>query len=369
MNRGQKGFTLVQVVIVLAIGALLLGGLVGVLWQFQIIPDRASAQLVVVPELRRSANWIKFDANKAQSFAAGTAPEYGTFRWLDYSTFPATSYEVKYYLDGNTLYRQVSIDDVPSPPMTLARHIASQSDVTFAVSDGALTATITATIDTVLGNLTQSTTVEVEMRPEQTKPLKYLLYYLHNNPTPPTGDTASQTDLPLDTTKPTATTLYNYDANRDSVAGLSLDEAAEGGDLGETDTDEFQDWLMTSPLSSSIVIDGQISLFLYAAASGFERGQAMMVDAWLRDFDPATSTYTTIATKGEAGFISESTWTAISVHFSKVVQTVPAGHKLALKIQFDGESGDDGMVDYDTTGMIAYDTTSYLSYLSIPMRP
>jgi hypothetical protein len=269
---------------------------------------------------------------------------------------------VQYYLSGNTLYRQVSIDDVTSEPEALVRHIANPSDVTFNPGNSNLTATITATIDSgITGEITRSSTIEVEMRPEQTDALKYLLYYLHNNPTPPTANTVSQTNLPLDTTKPTATTLYNYDTNRDSIAGLKLNRSAAGGHPAETDTTKFQDWLMTSTLPSSIVIDGQTSLFLGAAAWDFQIGKTMTVLAWLYDFDPATSSYTAIGRKGSVGFTSESGWTLISAHFSKVVQTVPAGHKLALKVQFDGNS--------ETEGMIAYDTISYLAFLIIPTQP
>ncbi|HUV56976.1 MAG TPA: hypothetical protein VMV84_07065, partial [Dehalococcoidales bacterium] len=38
-----------------------------------------------------------------------------------------------------------------------------------------------------------------------------ITYYLHNDPTPPTADTAAQQDLHMDESQPTATTLYNYD--------------------------------------------------------------------------------------------------------------------------------------------------------------
>ena len=103
MKRGQQGWGLLETVIVLAICGLLLSSLGPTLWQFQRLPNWASAQLVVLPELRNAGEWIRLDANKAQSFAAGTGGSYGTFRWLDYATFPATSYEVQYYLSDDTL--------------------------------------------------------------------------------------------------------------------------------------------------------------------------------------------------------------------------------------------------------------------------
>ena len=43
--------------------------------------------------------------------------------------------------------------------------------------------------------------------------------HLHNNPTPPTGDTTMQHPLPMDADTPTATTLFNYDTDHDAFAG------------------------------------------------------------------------------------------------------------------------------------------------------
>ena len=47
-------------------------------------------------------------------------------------------------------------------------------------------------------------------------------WYLHNNPTPPTANTAAQFNLALNTTTPTATTLYNYDTGCESRVGRSI---------------------------------------------------------------------------------------------------------------------------------------------------
>jgi hypothetical protein len=46
-------------------------------------------------------------------------------------------------------------------------------------------------------------------------------WYLHDNPTPPTGDTAAQFNRAFDAEAPTATTLFNYKTNCESRAGRS----------------------------------------------------------------------------------------------------------------------------------------------------
>ena len=65
-------------------------------------------------------------------------------------------------------------------------------------------------------------------------------WHLHNNPSPPTGDTSSQAVLSIDWTSPTATTLYNYDTDRDGDVGLYM--AKGGGGPTESDASKMQVW-------------------------------------------------------------------------------------------------------------------------------
>ncbi len=64
--------------------------------------------------------------------------------------------------------------------------------------------------------------------------------FLHNYPTPPIEDTDSQILLPMEGGIPTATTLFNYDQDRDSDPGLTLLRSQNG--LSETVTTKYQVW-------------------------------------------------------------------------------------------------------------------------------
>ena len=176
-------------------------------------------------------------------------------------------------------------------------------------------------------------------------------YYLHNNPTPPTVDTNSQIDLPLDTTVPTATTLYNYDQDRDGLAGLLVGKGGIGA--SESDATKYQNW-QTPVLAADLTINGAAQLHFWSAMKDFGTGKRGNVQVFLRDYNG--SSYTEITTgsldvsdwQGGSGSWVLKTWT-----FPSVIYTVAAGNRLEVKIIVEDSSDDDMWFSYDVT---AYDS-------------
>lgn len=82
---------------------------------------------------------------------------------------------------------------------------------------------------------------------------KFQGLYLQNSPTPPTGDTNAQTALPLSTTDPTATTLYNYDLDYDAFPGRYIQKGASGVD--EEDLTLYQNWRINNWLIDNLEFD------------------------------------------------------------------------------------------------------------------
>ncbi len=181
-------------------------------------------------------------------------------------------------------------------------------------------------------------------------------YYLHNNPSPPVGDTASQTLLPFDKTLSTATTLYNYDSDRDADAGLLI--AAGGSGPAETGTTLHQSW-RTSAFAADQVIDGNVTVVLASAIQNFSLSVAGSITVYLRHYDGAS--YTEIA----SGSLTESdwqagsgTWVVKTLSIPAVDYTVPATDMLELKLIVDSSSGADMW--------FAYDTSTYTSRIELP---
>ena len=187
--------------------------------------------------------------------------------------------------------------------------------------------------------------------------------YWHNDPTPPTTDTASHAVLTADRTRPTATTLFNYDTDRDSCTGLTIVEST--GLVDEADTTKFQVW-RTASLDSKLVISGDVTVDFWSATRRynctFPDNRAGSVNIFLRDRD-TSGAYTEIG----SGDISESDWQGGASDFvektitiSDIHYNIQADHQLEVKVLVD-------TVQAPATGIwFAYDTTTYISVVNLP---
>jgi len=181
-------------------------------------------------------------------------------------------------------------------------------------------------------------------------------YYLHNNPTPPTGDTNAQAVLPMDTTAPTATTLYNYDMDRDSFAGLWISKGGSGP--GETDPTKHQVW-RSGNLTKSLPIMGTVTIDLWSAIKDFGQGKEGEVIIYLRDYNGSTYTEIGNGTLYEADWQGgSSTWVMKTITITGLNYTIPAGNELEVELIVGNDSGDNMW--------FAYDTTSYPSVVKNP---
>ena len=176
--------------------------------------------------------------------------------------------------------------------------------------------------------------------------------YLHNNPTPPVGDTDSQLVLPLGstTTAPTAAVLYNYDQDRDGDPGLFL-PASSG--LGESDPTKYQIW--SRSISGSLQLQGQATLTLWSTIKDFETSKRGEVLAELLDCDAVGSGCVSIAS-GSLDFTpwnTGPTWTERTMDLGAVNYTIATGRTLRIKLVTGPDSGD--------AIWFAYDTSSYPS--------
>ncbi|MFC1969494.1 hypothetical protein ACFLVF_03300, partial [Chloroflexota bacterium] len=80
--------------------------------------------------------------------------------------------------------------------------------------------------------------------------------YLHNDPTPPTANTTAQDTLPMSTTAPTATTLYNYDEDYSSDLGRRIEQGR--GNVDESNLARYQTWRagpLTEPVGDTLEFD------------------------------------------------------------------------------------------------------------------
>jgi hypothetical protein len=179
-------------------------------------------------------------------------------------------------------------------------------------------------------------------------------WYLHNNPTPPAGNTTAQFNLSLSPTVPTAATLFNYDTNCDSRAGRSLVRGS--GLVTEATVCRFATWL-SPPLAEARTLDGRATLEVWArkTAAG---GTNPTLRAFLRVFDPATSTYLELGAANETVVANPTQpWVDIDLSWTLASVTVPAGRRIEIRLVATG-----GTRNVE----IAYDAQISPSALTLP---
>jgi hypothetical protein len=179
------------------------------------------------------------------------------------------------------------------------------------------------------------------------------------------GDQVSTPVLPLSTeTAVTNDVLPNYDADRDSSPGLFLLRGAGGPPalLALTDPTRYQLWSIAT--GEDLVIDGTMSLDIWAGMSMLQTGARGRLQAFVLDC-PATTVDGTDCIEISRANVNRNPWTAIDGAWERAVfdlgtvsHTVPTDRALAIKLTVAGINSDDDM-------RIAFDAVDFESRLVI----
>jgi prepilin-type N-terminal cleavage/methylation domain-containing protein len=145
---GERGLTLIEVVIVMAVAGIILPVILGVFYLLVWMPAQRDNILTALNDVRTAAQQIVDDGNKAQSFAPACAPDYGTLSWTDYSSSPVTQ-EIRYYYAQGNLYREHKAGGTVVSSTAIARHIADYRDVRFEVEGRWVKVHLKSTVGTV----------------------------------------------------------------------------------------------------------------------------------------------------------------------------------------------------------------------------
>jgi len=167
INRNQRGFTLVELLVVLAIEGILAGGIVAVIFTVTNVSSRSTDHMTAIKQVENAAHWLSRDAMMAQTHPS-ESDNYSSFpltlAWTDwdYTTHNTTENNVVYTIENGNLRRtqEVSINGgLPSTTVTvIAQYIDPSLDMThYRFKNGALEFRICARVQ-------QGSTVMVEAR-------------------------------------------------------------------------------------------------------------------------------------------------------------------------------------------------------------
>jgi len=145
INKNQKGFTLLEMLLALLIGSLIAGGITATIFQVVIGSARTNNHMIAVRQVQSAGYWVSHDAQMAQTVVPATDAD-GFPLTLSWTDWAGTSNVITYTIVGGELKRQQVVGSQTSQT-TVARFIDPDSANTKCqLTGGTLILTVTATV-------------------------------------------------------------------------------------------------------------------------------------------------------------------------------------------------------------------------------
>lgn len=162
----ERGVTLTELLVTLAIAGLITGTLVTAIYQIYQVTGWGSNELRVQHDLENAATWLLRDVQMADPTLTDANGSTLNLMWNDMYRDRNATYQVSYQVSGTNLVRTVAMDYVPASTLAVSRYIAHPSHVVFSLSGTAdISPTLTAVITSTAGQVVKSATLRIEMRP------------------------------------------------------------------------------------------------------------------------------------------------------------------------------------------------------------
>ena len=165
LNRGQQGFTLIEMLVAIALTSIIGTAAIMAIHQVLIGTVLSNDQNTVINQVRNAGYWIEHDALVAQSVNASGESEFSlTLTWTDWDD---DTHQVVYGLEDSPgevkrLQRQETINDAQVTTTMVGRYI--DADNTSCHWDGEV---LTVNITAIVGDKTGTRIFQVKPRPDQ----------------------------------------------------------------------------------------------------------------------------------------------------------------------------------------------------------
>jgi len=168
LHKGQRGFTLIEMVVVLVLIGLISAGITAAIMQVLTINHRASNHMIAVRQVQQAGKEVSKDTLQAQNVTYTENPHFLlTLAWTDWE---GVENSVNYTIEDNKLQRSQSIDGGSPTLRVIAQYIDPDQSYCDPVgqlpNDGVLYFTITATVGNGPYEAIETRIYEIEPRPD-----------------------------------------------------------------------------------------------------------------------------------------------------------------------------------------------------------
>lgn len=163
--KGQRGFTVMEIIVVLAITGLIGAGAATATAQMLTQGSRNSNYTIASRNTMNAIYWIGRDAQMAQVVTPGGGPGFPlTLSWIEWDN---SEHQVIYSIEGDKLRRSYAIDGGGPNQIVVAQYIDSVSENATACSftGGVLTLKVTTTMGEGSGLFSVTKVREITPRP------------------------------------------------------------------------------------------------------------------------------------------------------------------------------------------------------------
>ena len=143
MRRGEKGFFLIEVMIVIAITATIMGVVTMTTIALITNPLRSTNQNIVLNDAQNTGYRISRDVKMAKTVTLGEPRGFPLILVIPVDMNPDNDYSVSYFFDGTNLKRQVN----GSPGTSVAQYIDVENTTFSPVYSNTYNLTVTASKD------------------------------------------------------------------------------------------------------------------------------------------------------------------------------------------------------------------------------
>ena len=167
INKNQKGFTLLEMMLALLIGAIIAGGITATIFQVVIGSARTNNHMIAVRQVQSAGYWVSHDAQMAKSVDPAPPGGFLILSWTDWDlTVNTVTYTIT--IEGGELKRkldrQPAVGPETSETTTVARFIVPETKCELTTS-GTLIFTVTATVSPRSQSQSETRVYEIVPRP------------------------------------------------------------------------------------------------------------------------------------------------------------------------------------------------------------